>query len=261
MTPPMTPRELAASGHDMRNLVEQFGREALARLIDVEREVDELLARELSGADPDQRAWCAAHLALAVVTTGSWWAGISRERPAKQRRAARKAAAAARALLRALDDLPAGVSYGLHLRLLMQQLPPRLAREALHREMVWRTLGKVDLGLNQRRAGIAELVGALEEVGESMGAPDALISSRPETRIAGIARAAFEALGTPLTISGTGEGAWPRVIGALLALAGVHHVSAVDVARREAERRRAALHSGKNACDGAKISTGRAPKL
>jgi hypothetical protein len=233
----MTPRELVKAGGQAayERLGDIFGPELLARLLDLERDMAALLARELPGADADPRAWWAGQLAH-MVATDTWFGAIVGERPSRQAKALARVHQAARQLLQALDDLPEGAVYGTHMRLLIFDLSPPAARQVLNRELVYRTWGSVDAGLNRRRAAVAELALAAAETRQGIR-PAGGGKHRAE-RLARHVADAFEALGAKVTISGSGEGPYPRAVAEILAVTGIKDASPVDVARREAERRR-----------------------
>jgi hypothetical protein len=220
---------------------EIVGHEMVARLLDLERDMLALLERELPDADADRRAACAARLAL-VIATDVWFSELATVTPGKVDRALAKAHRAARNLLKALDALPPAAEVGVHLRLLGLDMDPPTRRQAFLRERVWRTAGRVDAGLNRRRAGVAEIANAASAMragmqGDRGGDPrvDLLASAAADT---------YEALKGPPPRSGTGEGPFYRLVAAVLAQAGLRHVSSRDVALREARRRYAARHSG-----------------
>jgi hypothetical protein len=269
MTRPRTITELATNAGTYNWLCQDFGPEMVARLLDLEREMLALLERELPEAD----GYEATLLAHAIAADGAWFAAIAQERLGEVAKALAKAHQAARDLLKALDELPPAAIFGLHMRLLALDFPPALRRQALHRELVYRTVGKIAAGLNSRKAGVAEIARAAAETREGApllqdmqgGATGGARKKGSKHRPAWLARCvgdAFERAGAPVTISGTGEGAYPRVVAAVLEAAGLRDASAVDAARREAERRRAALHghaalrSGETARKARKISTG-----
>jgi hypothetical protein len=252
---PMTPRELVAAGAHAR-LAEIFGPEMLARLLDLEGDMADLLARELPETDVDRRAWWAGQLAHVVATDGHWFSALMQPRPAKVAKALDDAHKAAQALLKVLDVLPPAAVFGTHMRLLKIDLPGPAARQALSRELVYRTSVKVDAGLNSRKAAIAELASAAAETRDGMRAGGG--GKHRADRLVRHAADAFEDLTSQaVPVSGTGEGPYPRLVAAILEAAGLRDTSAPDAARREAERRRnAAPHSGENARDRAKVSTG-----
>jgi hypothetical protein len=213
-----------------------------------------LLARELPAADANGRAWWAGQLAHVLATDAPWFEGVTRERPSKQAKALARVHDAVRELLRALDALPEGAVFGVHMRLLLLDMDPPAMRQVLGRELAYRTASKVDAGLNRRKAAVAELALAAAETREGMRASGA--GKHRADRLARHVADAFEALGAKATISGSGEGPYPRAVAEILAAAGVKDASAVDVARREAERRRdASAHSGENEPEPRKIST------
>ena len=147
---PMTPGELVAAGGYAR-LSEIFGPEMVARLVALERDMADLLARELPAADADQRAWWAGQLAHVVATDGPWFSALMQPRPGKVAKALNNVHKAAQALLKALDELPSAAVFGTHMRLLEIDLPGPAARQALSRELVYRTSVKVDAGLNRAK--------------------------------------------------------------------------------------------------------------
>jgi hypothetical protein len=122
----MTPRELVdAGGHAMYDrLAEIFGPELIARLLDLERDLAALLARELPGVDAGRRAWWAAQLAHVIATDGPWFSALMQPRPGKVAKALDDVHRAAHALLKALDALPPAAVFGAHMRLLNLDLPP-----------------------------------------------------------------------------------------------------------------------------------------
>jgi hypothetical protein len=256
----ITVTKLVARHPDARSaLEERFGREMVARLLDLERDMEALLARELPDADVDLRSSHASLLAHAIATDGSWFAGLMQPRPAKIARALDNFHKIALALLRALDDLPPAAEFGMHMRLLLLDMDPPAMRQVLLRELVYRTAGKSDTGLNRRANGVAEIMVAASET--SHGIREARAGKHRAARLARNVGDAFEDAGAPVTVSGTGEGPYPRVVAAVLEAAGVRDASPVDVARREAERRRhAALHSGENDRDHAENSTRRSTR-
>jgi hypothetical protein len=248
---PMTPGELVAAGGYAR-LSEIFGPEMVARLVALEGDKAELLARELPAADAEQRAWWAGQLAHVVATDGPWFSALMQPRPGKVAKALDRAA---RALLTTLDELPAAAVFGTHMRLLEVDLPAPAARRVLARELVWRTAGASDAGLNSRKAAVAELALALAETTDGIRAAGG--GKHRADRLGRHVGDAFQGLGAAVTVSGTGEGAYPRAVKAVLQAAGLRDASWIDVAKREAKRRQdAAVHNGENARDGAIISTG-----
>jgi hypothetical protein len=255
----MTPRELVAAGGHAA-LTEHFGPEIVARLLDLERDMAGLFERELPDTDPDQRAWWAGQLAHVIAMDSAWFSALMQPRPGKVARALDDAHKAARALLKAVEELPPAGVFGTHMRLLEIDLPGPAARQALTRELVYRTSGKVDAGLNSRKAAVAELALALAETGDGIRAAGG--GKHRADRLVRHVADTFEILtGEAVPVSGTGEGRYPRLVAAVLETAGLHDVSAADAARREAERRRdAAPHSGENARDRAKVSTGQRAK-
>ncbi len=66
----------------------------------------DLLARELPAADADQRAWWAGQLAHVVAIDETWFSALMQPRPGKVAKALDDVHKAARALLKALDELP-----------------------------------------------------------------------------------------------------------------------------------------------------------
>jgi hypothetical protein len=241
-------------------LEEHFGRETVARLLDLEREMEALLARLFPDADVDRRSSHAALLAYAIATDSSWFAGLMQPRPAKIAKALDNIQKAALALSKAVDELPPAAVFGMHMRLLELDLPPPAMRQVLARELVHRTMENVDAGLNSRKAAVAEIAVAATET--RSGIRSAGAGKHRADRLARRAADAFEDLtGRLATVSGTGEGIYPDLVAVVLEMAGLRDVSAPDAARREAERRRdAALHSGDNDRDRAKISTRRCTK-
>jgi hypothetical protein len=256
---PMSPGELVAAGGHAR-LSEIFGPEMVARLVALERDMAELLARELPAADADQRAWWAGQLAHVVATDGPWFSALMQPRPGKVAKALDDAHKAAQALLKALDELPPAAVFGTHMLLLEIDLAGPAARQALSRELVYRTSVKVDAGLNLPKAAVDELALAMAETRDGIRAAGG--GKHRADRLVRQAADAFEDLtGEAVPVSGTGEGRYPRLVAAVLERAGLHDVSAPDAARREAERRRgAAPHSGENGRDRAKVSTGQRAK-
>jgi hypothetical protein len=251
---PMTAGELVAAGCYAR-LSEIFGPEMVARLVALERDMTELLARELPAADADQRAWWAGQLAHVAATDRPWFSALMQPRPGKVAKALDDAHRVARALLTTLDELPAAAVFGTHMRLLEVDLPAPAARRVLARELVWRTAGASDAGLNSRKAAVAELALALAETSDGICAAGG--GKHRADRLGRHVGDAFQGLGAAVTVSGTGEGAYPRAVKAVLEAAGLRDASWIDVAKREAKRRQdAAVHSGENARDGAIISTG-----
>jgi hypothetical protein len=252
--PPMTVTELVTKDAGAyQRLCGHFGPELVARLLDLERDLGALLERELPDADAEQRAWHAALLAHAVVADAPWFATTTQERPTKVAKALRKVDKAARDLLKALDDLPPAGHFGMHMRLLLLDMPPAAMRRAVSLELVYRTSGKGDAGLNRRKAAVAEI--ALAAMQTHDGAPLHEGKSRPDPlgykpRAEMLTRCvadAYEALTGQLPpVSGSAEGPYYRVVAAVLKVVGLRHDSAPDVALREARRRRAAAHSGDN---------------
>ena len=255
----LPPRTLTQTLQDIPgsygHLAAALGPELVARLLDLERDMGEVLEHELPGADADRRRAWAGQLAFAIATDGTWFAALMQPRPGQVAQKLDKVHQAARALLTAIDDLPSAAVFGMHMRLLEIDLSAPAARQALTRELVFRTIGRVEAGLNRRKAGVAELALAASETrdgfrGGGGGKPRA-------ERLARHVGDAFEDLNARVTISGTGEGAFPRVVKWVLDAARLRDVSAPDAARREAERRRdAALHSGEDEPEPRKISTG-----
>jgi hypothetical protein len=253
----MTPRELVdAGGHAMYDrLAEIFGPELIARLLDLERDLAALLARELPGVDAGRRAWWAAQLAHVIATDGPWFSALMQPRPGKVAKALDDVHRAAHALLKALDALPPAAVFGAHMRLLNLDLPPPAVRQVLGRELAYKTVGKADPGLNRRKAAVADLAVAAEETRDGIRAAGA--GKHQAERLVRYVADAFEDLSRrKATVSGTGEGAYPRLAAAVLTIAGMRDASPGDVARREAKRRHAALHSGETERKPRKVSTG-----
>jgi hypothetical protein len=261
----MTLRELVDAGAHAR-LAGIFGPGLLARMLDLERDMDALLARELPDADANRRAWWAAQLAHVVATDGTWFGAIVGERPSRQAKALARVHQAACALLQALDDLPAGAVFGTHMRLLGIDLPAPAARQALARELAWRTWGKVDAGLNSRRTAVAELELAAAETREGIRASRG--GKHRADRLGRYVAKSFGDLDGPraVTVSGTGAGPYPQTVKAVLEHAGLRDASWIDVARRAAKDWLEAyvaspicdatsLYGGENDQDRAKIST------
>jgi hypothetical protein len=231
---------------------EIVGPEMVARLLDLERGMLALLQRELPDTDAGRRVACAERLAL-VLAAAPWFSELATVRPGKVAKALKELHRAARNLLRALDALPPAAAVGVHFRLLGLDLDPPARRQAFLREHVWRTVGRLDAGLNRRQAGVAEIADAASAMRADMqggrgGDPwvDHLASAAADT---------YAVLKGPVPRSGSGEGPYYRLVAAVLAQAGLRHVSARDVALREARRRHAALHSGSGSTETEKFTT------
>ncbi len=105
------------------------------------------------------------------------------------------------------------------MRLLEVDLPGPAARQALSRELVYRTSGTVDAGLNSRKAAVAELARAVAETRDGIRAAGG--GKHRADRLVRHAADAFEDLtGEAVPVSGTGEGRYPRLVAAVLERAG-----------------------------------------
>jgi hypothetical protein len=243
MTHP-TMRELYASGDYARAVLHDlFGPELPAKVAQLEGEMTRLLEDELPDADAEgRRAW--AHRLAFVVALDPWFAKVGRGvTPGRVAGALNRVARAARDLQKALHAMPEAAAYSMHRRLLHLDLPGAADRIFLA-ESVLGTLGARDVGLHANRAALAKLLKVADDAREAWRQTKS--GKHCADRLARHVADAYEALTSePPPKSGSGEGPFYRMIEYALASVGLdNEVSAADLGRREAERRRAAPRSG-----------------
>jgi hypothetical protein len=149
----------------------------------------------------------------------------------------------ARDLEKALEAMPEAAAHSMHRRLLNLDLPGTAHRIFFY-ESVLGTLGLGHAGLHARRAALAELAKIADDAREAWRQTKS--GKHRADRLVRHVADAYEALTSePPPKSGSGEGPFYRIIEYALASVGLENdVSAADLGRREAERRRVAPHSG-----------------
>jgi hypothetical protein len=215
-------------------LEELYGREIATRWITLEREIREILDRELPDSDPGRRASHAGSLAGVIMQDAVWLERLTATRPGKLAKALAAAGKAIQAAQQEIDHLPEAARFGVHMRLLGLDLPPREANLVLSAEMVWHAIGKPDIGLHFRMAGLAEIAEAVADT--RAGFQEKAKGNPGKPRVDRLTRhtaAAYEDLtGQPAPHSGTGAGPFYRLLEEVLRLAGLDDASVVDAGRR-----------------------------
>jgi hypothetical protein len=215
-------------------LEELYGREFVTRLVTLEAEIRAFLERELPESVPWKRDFCTRVLAHVIATDSIWFATLMAVRPGKNAQALGRASKALRVAQQALDQLPPAARFGTHLRLLERDLPPQQVEKALGAEMVYRTTGRIDVGLNSRMVALAEIAEAVAAARESFQEKARGNPGKPRVdRLTRHTAHVYEELsGQPAPRSGTGAGRFHRLLKEILRLAGLDDASAADAGRR-----------------------------